>query len=45
MQRYCGIRISSMPDLVLRSIEMQEWHWGNSSEQAEYKTGRLKCGA
>lgn len=35
MQRYCGIRISSVPDLVFSSIDMQEWHWCNSSEQAE----------
>lgn len=40
MQHPSGIIISSRPDLALRAIDSPEWHWGNSSEQAAYKTGR-----
>lgn len=44
MQHPSGIIISSRPDLALRAIDSPEWHWGNSSEQAAYKTGDRVCG-
>lgn len=39
MQHCCGGIISSVPDVVLRSVDSEEWHGGSSSEQAEDKTG------
>lgn len=39
--RYCDIITSFVPRSILRYVDIQEWQWGNSSEQAECKRGGL----